>query len=189
MGQRSRKRGRRDKPADPTCDVGERSRRETAPQQPAPARAAPRKPAVSRSEERNAAVRATLAPLAPGERPWAVRIGVVIALLVGAGNLLDVIAGARIGLGGTHAGVPGVVLFSVLMIVCAVGMWQLRYWAVLGFQAILVLVILIFTLLLIRASNLLGFVVAIVVVGGGGLLFYKLVRTLSRIQLPKYKEQ
>ncbi len=113
----------------------------------------------------------------------------VIALLVGAGNLLDVIAGARIGLGGTHAGVPGVVLFSVLMIVCAVGMWQLRYWAVLGFQAILVLVILIFTLLLIRASNLLGFVVAIVVVGGGGLLFYKLVRTLSRIQLPKYKEQ
>ena len=46
------------------------------------------------------------------------------------------------------------------MIICAIGMWRLRYWAVLGFQAVLAIVILIFALLLIRASNLLGFVVA-----------------------------
>jgi hypothetical protein len=143
-------------------------------------------PSPSRSEERNAAARAALQPLAPGERPWAVRIGALLALLVGAGDLIDVIAGGRITFGRTHAGVGGVVLFSVMMLVCAVGMWQMRYWAVLGFQAILAIVILIFSLLLIRASNLLGFVVATVVVGGGGLLFYKLVRALSRIQMPKY---
>ena len=44
----------------------------------------------------------------------------------------------------------------------------MRYWAVLGFQAVLAIVILIFALLLIRASNLLGFVVPIVIIGGGG---------------------
>jgi hypothetical protein len=72
------------------------------------------------------------------------------------------------------------------MLVCAVGMWRMRYWAVLGFQAILAIVILIFSLYLIRASNLLGFVVAGAIVVGGGFLFYKLVRALSRIQMPKY---
>jgi hypothetical protein len=79
-----------------------------------------------------------------------------------------------------------VVLFSVMMLVCAAGMWRLRYWAVLGFQAILAIVVLAFSLLLIRASNLLGVLVAVAVVGGGGTLFYKLVRVLSRIQMPKY---
>ena len=73
-----------------------------------------------------------------------------------------------------------------LMLVCAAGMWQKRYWAVLGFQAILAIVVLIFSLLLIRASNLLGFAVGLVVVGGGGFLFFKLVRVLSRIQMPRY---
>jgi hypothetical protein len=70
------------------------------------------------------------------------------------------------------------------MLVCAVGMWQLRYWAVLGFQAILAFVILYFALLLTRASNVLAVVAAVVVVGGGGYLFYKLVRVLSRLQMP-----
>jgi hypothetical protein len=65
-------------------------------------------------------------------------------------------------------------------------MWQLRYWAVLGFQAILAIVILIFSLYLIRASTVLGLVVALAVLGGAGFLFYKLVRVLSRIQMPKY---
>jgi hypothetical protein len=70
------------------------------------------------------------------------------------------------------------------MLICAWGMWQLRYWAVLGFQAILVFVILIFSLLLLRANNLLAVVAGLVVVGGGGYLFYKLVRVLSRLAMP-----
>jgi hypothetical protein len=107
-------------------------------------------------------------------------------VLVGGSDLVDVLLGGRIALGRTHTGVGGVVLFSVTMLVCAVGMWQMRYWAVLGFQAILAIVILIFSLLLIRASSLVGLVVALAVVGGGGFLFYKLVRVLSRIQMPKY---
>jgi hypothetical protein len=111
---------------------------------------------------------------------------VLIALIVGAADLIDVIVGGRHSFGGTHTGVGGVVLFSLLMIACAVGMWQLRYWAVLGFQAVLAIVILIFALLLIRASNFLGFLVPIVIIGGGGLLFFKLVRVLSRLQMPSH---
>ena len=65
-------------------------------------------------------------------------------------------------------------------------MWQMRYWAVLGFMALLAIVILIFSLLLLAPSNLLG--------GPrrrcsssavGGYLFCKLVRVLSRIQMPQ----
>ncbi len=207
MGQRSRKRGRRSKPEAAAVAIEGRPTRpskptgaatQTGPSKPTGAATrtsaseragapAPRRPKPpSRSQQRDAAVRATLKPLAPGERPWAVTIGALIALLVGGGDLIDVVAGGRITFGRSHAGVGGVVLFSVMMLVCAVGMWKMRYWAVLGFQAILAIVILIFSLLLIRASNLLGFAVAIVIVGGGGVLFYKLVRALSRIQMPKY---
>ena len=76
------------------------------------------------------------------------------------------------------------ILFSVLMLRVPGACGAQRYWAVLGFQAILVFVILFFSVLLIRASNLLGVVAGVVVVGGGGYLFYKLVRVLSRIQMP-----
>jgi hypothetical protein len=138
------------------------------------------------SEERNAAVRATLQPLEPGERPWSLRIAVLLAVLIGGGDLVAVIIDGQFKVGGAHAGAGGVILFSVLMLVCAVGMWQLRYWAVLGFQAILAFVILFFSLLGLRAANVLAVVTALIVVGGGGWLFYKLVRVLSRIQMPRY---
>ncbi|MBV9803769.1 MAG: hypothetical protein JO130_11280, partial [Solirubrobacterales bacterium] len=142
-------------------------------------------PTRSRSEERNAAVRATLTPLTPGERPWALKIAAALAVLIGGGDLGVVIVNGSFSVGNAHAGGSGVILFSVLMLVCAAGMWQLRYWAVLGFQAILAFVILFFSLLLLRANNVLAVVAALAVVGGGGYLFYKLVRVLSRLQMPK----
>jgi hypothetical protein len=150
-----------------------------------PAAAAPRATRAGRSEARNAAVRATLTPLAPGERPWSLKIAALIALLIGGGDLIAVLINGKFSVGNAHAGPSGVILFSVLMLVCAVGMWQLRYWAVLGFQAILAFVVLFFSLLLLRADNLLAVVTGVVVVGGGGFLFYKLVRVLSRLQMPK----
>lgn len=142
-------------------------------------------PPVSRSEEKNAAVRATLEPYRSGERPWSIRVAVLVAVLIGAGDLVDVLLGGKIGFGGTHAGKGGVILFSAMMLVCAAGMWRMKYWAVLGFQAILAFVVLFFSLALIRASSIAGVVIALGVVGGGGFLFYKLVRVLSRIQMPR----
>jgi hypothetical protein len=72
------------------------------------------------------------------------------------------------------------------MLVCAAGMWQMRYWAVLGFMALLA-ILLVFALgALIKASSVLGVVLALVIVGAAGYLFFKLIRVLSRIQMPKY---
>ena len=140
---------------------------------------------ASRSEEKNAAVRATLEPYGAGERPWPIRFAVVVAILIGVGDLVDVLVGGKLGFGGTHPGKGGVILFSVLMLVAAAGMWRMKYWAVLGFQAILAFVVLFFSLALIRASNFAAVAIAVGVVCGGGYLFYKLVRVLSRIQLPR----
>ena len=168
MGQRSRKRGRRAKPAEPAVAAG-----------------AARAPA-SRSEQRNAAVRATLTPFRAGERPWPITVGAVIAALNGLVQLALYFAGVKLKLAGTRPQAFSVIVFAVLMFVCAGGMWRMKYWAVLGFQALLAIVILTFALVLVRASSVLGAVISLVVVGAGGFLFWKLVRVLSRIQMPKY---
>ncbi|HTT27946.1 MAG TPA: hypothetical protein VMG37_06025 [Solirubrobacteraceae bacterium] len=189
MAQRSsRKRGRRRPPgAGPVATAPRPPQRPETKPEAETGRAASQRPKSRRtSEERNAAVRAALEPLEPGERPWSLKIAVLLAVLIGGGDLVAVIIDGQFKVGGAHAGAGGVILFSVLMLVCAVGMWQLRYWAVLGFQAILAFVILFFSLLGLRAANVLAVVTALIVVGGGGWLFYKLVRVLSRIQMPKY---
>jgi hypothetical protein len=192
LAQRSsRKRGRRRQPGTAPVATAPRQVKDDGPPQADPATTATTsttsttRPA-SRSEARNAAVRATLTPLEPHERPWSLKIAVLIAVLIGAGDLVTVLVAGSFKIGGAHAGAGGVILFSALMLVCAVGMWQKRYWAVLGFQAILAFVILFFSLLGLRAANLLAVVASVVVVGGAGWLFYKLVRVLSRIQMPQY---
>jgi hypothetical protein len=111
-------------------------------------------------------------------------VSAVIAALTGVGNLLAYAAGAKIG--GKHPAPGGIILFSLLMLVCAVGMWRLRYWAVLGFMGLLAIIVTLFALLLIEASNLLGFLIPPVIIAGAGFLFIRLVRVLSRIQMPKY---
>ena len=178
MGQRSRKRGRREKPT--ARAAGGTA---TAPA-PAAKASATRPQMGDRSERRNAAVRATLDPIAPGERPWPVTVSAIIAGLTGVGNLIAYIAGAKVG--GKHPAAGGIILFSLLMLTCAAGMWRLRYWAVLGFMGLLAIIVTLFALLMIEASNLLGLIVPAVIIGICGFLFLKLVRVLSRIQMPKY---
>jgi hypothetical protein len=147
---------------------------------------APARPTRSRSEQRDAAVRATLTPLRAGERPWPITVGALLAAANGLVQLILYIAGVKLKISGARPNAVSVILFAVLMFVCAGGMWKMRYWAVLGFQALLAIVILTFAIVLIRASSLLGVVISLAVVGGGGFLFFKLVRVLSRIQMPKY---
>jgi hypothetical protein len=149
-----------------------------------PARAEARGRSRPSTEERNAALRAALVPLSPGERPWAVKVSVVIAVLLGLANLVLFIAGVKPRVGGTHPHLFEILVFSGLMLMCATGMWMLRYWAVLGFQTLLAIGVLGFSLALIKASTVLGALLCVVVIGGGGFLFVKLVRVLSRLQLP-----
>jgi hypothetical protein len=53
-------------------------------------------------------------------------------------------------------------------------------------MALLGIMLLYFSLALIKVSSLLGLAICLVGLGGGGFLFYKLVRALSRIQMPRY---
>jgi len=136
------------------------------------------------SEERNAAVRASLTPFGDGERPAAIKISVAVALMLGLANLILFIAGVKPRVGGSHPQLVEILIFSGLMIMCAAGMWLMRYWAVLGFQTLLAIGVLGFSLALVRASTILGAIICVAVIGAGGYLFLKLVRVLSRLQLP-----
>jgi hypothetical protein len=188
--QRRRKRGQRRKPganqpARPTETRTETKPPATGPEQSSGSVGGWRmEPRMTRAQRRDAEVRAGLTPLRAGERPGAIVAGAIISALVGAGQLVAFVAGLKIH--GKSPAAGGTVLLSVLLIVCAIGMWRLWYGAVLGFMALLAIVATLFSLLLIEASNLLGLLVAIVVVAGCGYLFFKLVRVLSRIQMPRY---
>jgi hypothetical protein len=161
--------------------LGQRSRRrERAAEQPArPGR--PSRP--SRSEQRNAQARARLEPLGPGERPGAVTVAAALAVVLAIGNIVFLIAGVKVG--GKQPGAGGVVAFSLLMVAAAVGLWQARYWAVLGFEALLGVSILVAALSLTVASNWQAVVLCLGTIAICGPLFYKLVRAMARIQMPQ----
>jgi len=201
LAQRSRKRGRRG----PAKAAPAPAKAAPAPAKAAPARveaaparaeAAPaakaKRPAgwavptgeeLTRSQRRDAEARAKLEPLAPGERPMVIRISALLAAGLGLANFIAWIAGDKIG--GKHPAAGGIVIFTALMGACAIGLWRMWYGAVLGWMALLAIIGTLFSLYLVEASNLLGFIVAPVIVIIAGYLFFKLVRVLSRIQMPQ----
>lgn len=186
MGQRSRKKGRRSNPAPASRRAAAAKPASTAGSSATATAERPGRPRRLSGEERDAAVRATLKPLAPGERPAAITIGALLAVLSGGGQLALFAFGVKLHVAGTKAAAGSTIVFGVMMLICAIGMWKLRYWAVLGFMAILGITVMYFALALIKASSILGFVIGLAGIGLGGWLFYKLVRALSRIQMPEY---
>jgi hypothetical protein len=144
-------------------------------------------PRESRSEARNAQVRAALSPYGPGERPGIIVAATGVAAFLGLANLIAWLAGDTIG--GKHPAAGGIIVFSALLLACAVGMWRMWYGAVLGFMALMAIIAVLFTLFLIEASNVLGAVVAVAIIAVSGYLFFKLVRVLSRLQMPRPPER
>jgi hypothetical protein len=136
----------------------------------------------ARAEERNAAVRATLTPLAPGERPPALKVAVGVALLLALSNLVAFALGADVPGSGSRV---GGLLFVAVMLLAAWGMWQRRYWAVLGFATLMALITVAFSLLLLIASNVLAVVICLAFAGSAGWLFWKLIRVMGRLQAPQ----
>jgi hypothetical protein len=139
-------------------------------------------PRESRSEARNAEIRATLRPYEPGERPLVIVVCSVIALALGLGELIAWLAGATIG--GKHPAAGGIIAFTVIFVICGAGMWQMWYAAVLGFEALMAIIAVLFTLFLIEASNWYSAVIALAIICAAGYVFFKLVRVLSRMQTP-----
>ncbi|HEV2997726.1 MAG TPA: hypothetical protein VGX16_01370 [Solirubrobacteraceae bacterium] len=137
-----------------------------------------RAPRPSRTE-RDELARAALGPLAEGEWPGALLIAIAVAAVLAVAVVVSLATvhdlHAR---GGSLAG--GAFLAAVLAGLAA-GMYRRRYWAVLGFQALLAFQIIVGSLALVVASTWLAAGVCVVSVGLAGWLFWKLVRVLGRI--------
>jgi hypothetical protein len=137
----------------------------------------------ARAEERNREAREALEPLAEGERPLVVTIGAVVSGLVAASIVGGYLAGVHVS--GGQPKLPQVLAPSLLMGIMAWGMWRARYWAVLGFQ--LILVFLIFSAvfgLTVQAATIgqIAATLGLLAVSGG--FFYFMVKAMARIQMP-----
>ena len=135
----------------------------------------------SRSRRRDEDARAALVPLAPGERPTAVTVAAVVATVLGVANLVALIVSYDSGEGGKTA---STLLGTAVLAVLVVGMWRARYWAVLGFQALLAITIVLGCLALLTAVNGAAVVLAVAIIALSGTLFWFLVKALARIQMP-----
>lgn len=141
-------------------------------------------PAVStgsRAQRADAAARAKLSPLGPGERPRAITVASLAALALAALNLCAFALGARIG--AARPPTAGVVSYSVVMLMAGIGLWRTRYWAAVTMQAMLVVLICLFSILAFTAQNLKSLVLALCVIAACGTLFWFLIRAMARIQL------
>jgi hypothetical protein len=138
---------------------------------------------AARYEERNRASREALEPLAEGERPPVVTVGAVISGLIAASVVIAYLAGAEVN--GERPPILQVIPSAVLMGVMSFGMWRGRYWAVLGFQAILALLILAASLGLVAAGSAAQLAGNLALIAIAGTLFYFLIKALARIQMPE----
>jgi hypothetical protein len=144
--------------------------------------------AYARGRAKDAAARAALKPLAPGERPAAVTVGAVAAAVLALANLVALIAGWDTGPGsGDRDGgeVAGSLLVTGVLCIVAYGMWKARYWAVLGMQTLLAITIIFAALALITAVSLWGTVLLVLILSAAGTLFWFLVKAMARIKMPQ----
>jgi hypothetical protein len=136
-----------------------------------------------RSEERNAEARAALEPLGEGERPRVVTIGAGISVLLALSPIFAYVAGAEVD--GEKPNLVQVLVPVALMGTMAWGMWRARYWAVLGFMTVMLILILVCSLNLVAATSVVRALGNAAVVAIAGTLFFFMVKALARIQMPQ----
>jgi hypothetical protein len=138
-----------------------------------------------RYEERNADARAKLEPLEPGERPKAVTVGAIVAAVLAViFTVSAVLAIAGVDAGDREIKPAPVVAFAIVFWAMAIGMWRARYWAVLGFQTLLLLMMLASAFGLVVVDSVLQAVGTTLLLFGSGALFYFMIRAMARIQMP-----
>jgi hypothetical protein len=144
--------------------------------------------AYARGRARDAAARAALEPLAPGERPTAVTVGAVAAATLALANVVALVAGWDTGPGsgdGDGQAIAGSLLVTGVLCVVSYGMSKARYWAVLGMQTLLAITIIFAALGLVTATDVWAALVLVVIVCAAGALFWFLVKAMARIQMPE----
>ena len=167
----------------PAATPAETAHPETAPAEPAPTEGR----GYARSRAKNEAARAKLRPLAPGERPTAVTVGAIAAVVLAASNVVAMIAGWN-SLGGDideGRAVAFTLLWTVILLAVAWGMWRSRYWAVLGMQTLLGITLILASLSLITANSIGSVLILLLILAGAGALFWFMVKAMARIQRPE----
>lgn len=142
------------------------------------------KAGYAKAEERNQAARKALVPLAEGQRPAVVTVGSVLAGLLAISILAGYLAGVKVN--GETPKLAQVLAPALIMGVMSWGMWKARYWAVLGFQ--LILVFLIFSAvygLAVQATTLAQFAATLGLLAVAGGFFFFMVKAMARIQMPE----
>ncbi len=121
-----------------------------------------------------------LQPLGENERPAALLVAVAVAALLALGVIVGTLTVADLS---RHGGsLPAGIFLACVLALLAWGMYGRRYWAVLGFEALLAFQILFASLALVVASTITAAALCLLSVGLGGWLFWKLVRVMGRIQ-------
>jgi hypothetical protein len=167
MGSRERKRDER------------RKRKQRGAERPP----GPESSTPSRSELKDQQARETLEPLHGGERPLVVTIGAAISALLALSIVVAYVAGAEVN--GDRPPIAQVIAPALLMGIMSFGMWRARYWAVLGFQVVLLFLIIATALGSVRATSPWQIVGNVLVLAIAGALFYFMVKALARIQMPE----
>jgi hypothetical protein len=138
-----------------------------------------------RYEERNEEARSKLEPLEEGERPGAVTAGAIVSAVLAI--IFTVSAGlaiAGVDAGGRDIKPLPIITFGIVLWAMTIGMWRARYWAVLGFQTVLLLVMLASAFGLVVVGSVLQAVGTTLLLAGSGTLFYFMIRAMARIQMP-----
>lgn len=138
---------------------------------------------VSKSELKNQRAREQLEPLEEDERPRAVTVGAILSGLIALITVGAWILGAEAD--GQRPGVIQVLAPAILFGVMAWGMWGKRYWAVLGFQAVLAIIMVGAFITLVAATNVAQALTAVVVLVAAGVLFWFMIKAMARIQMPE----
>ncbi len=139
-------------------------------------------PVESRSERKNREAREALEPLHDYERPPVVTLGAVVSALLAASIVTAYVAGAKVS--GDRPPIAQVIVPTLLMGVMAWGMWRARYWAVLGFQVVVLILIIATALGTVQATSVVQVIGNFVVLAVSGAFFFFLVKALARIQMP-----
>ena len=137
----------------------------------------------ARAEERNREAREALEPLAEGGRPRVVTVAAVIAGVIAVSIIVGYLTGAKVS--GEKPAIGQVLIPALLMGSMSWGMWRARYWAVLGFQMILVLLIFsaVFGLAA-QAASVSQVIATLGLLVVSGTFFYLMVKAMARIQMP-----
>ncbi len=137
----------------------------------------------ARSRAKDEAVRRGLEPLAPGERPGVVTVAAIIAFAFAFANVIATFAVKGLT---TSQGNPTTVsyLTMAILVLAGVGMLARQYWAVLLFECILGLQIVVLSLAFTRVQKWWLAICMVIAIGLLGYLFWKLIRAMARLQMP-----